>query len=113
MAEGLALRDAARARVEGGLADSGKVRTAETIERVSYKVSQAAAATGVSRYVLYDAIRDGHLLAFQPTVGGDILILSEHLRAWITQRPVSPRTEDACQDEAEGVPLARRTRRAR
>jgi excisionase family DNA binding protein len=96
---------------DGAAAKSGT--RAESVERVSYKVSQAAAATGISRYVLYDAIREGRLLAFQPTIGGDILILAEHLRAWITRRPVQSRIEPAHQDEEEDMPRARDTRRSR
>ncbi|MFL6601900.1 MAG: helix-turn-helix domain-containing protein [Steroidobacteraceae bacterium] len=63
------------------------------IERISYKVSQAAKATGISRYVLYSAIRREHLRAFQPNEGGDLLILVEDLRAWIRGHPAGPRTK--------------------
>jgi hypothetical protein len=65
----------------------------ELIERISYKVSQAAKATGISRYVLYSAIRREQLHAFQPNEGGDLLILVEDLRAWIRRHPARPRTK--------------------
>jgi hypothetical protein len=72
--------------------DAG-VSTRESIERISYKVSQAAKATGISRYVLYSAIRHEKLRAFQPNEGGDLLILVEDLRAWIRRHPAPPRTK--------------------
>lgn len=80
--------------VEAGDASAG--RSAATVpstdlsddrERIAYKVSQAARAVGFSRYVLYDAIREGHLRAYQPMPGGDLIIIAEDLRAWIMRRP--------------------------
>lgn len=61
--------------------------TGAHVERVCYKVSQAAQATGISRYVLYDAIRSGELRAYQPTASGHLVITVEDLRAWVTRRP--------------------------
>lgn len=61
------------------------------IERISYKVTQAAQATGLSRYVIYDAIRDKQLAAYEPNPGGDFLILAEDLRTWIKRYPAQPR----------------------
>jgi excisionase family DNA binding protein len=65
--------------------------SADAEERIAYKVAQAARATGVSRYVLYDAIRARQLPAFEPNPGGDFLILAEDLRAWVKRHPAKPR----------------------
>jgi excisionase family DNA binding protein len=67
-------------------------------ERISYKVSEAAKVAGVSRYVLYDAIRAGDLRAWQPNPRGDRLILAEDLRAWVTRFPAPVRTRDVGND---------------
>jgi excisionase family DNA binding protein len=67
-------------------------------ERIAYKVSQAARAIGFSRYVLYDAIREGHLRAYQPMPGGDLVIVAEDLRAWIMRRPAPSQPDSPVQD---------------
>lgn len=57
------------------------------IERIAYTVAEAAKAVGLSRYVLYGAIRRGELLAYQAREEANYLILAEDLRAWITRMP--------------------------
>jgi excisionase family DNA binding protein len=60
-------------------------------EPIAYKVSQAAAALGMSRYVLYEAIRDEELRAYRPKKGSDLMILPEDLREWVTRHPARPK----------------------
>ena len=67
------------------------VSRAEPLVRVSYKVSQAARVTGLSRGAIYQAIRRGDLQVFEPIPGGDWVILAADLREWLTRRRVSPR----------------------
>jgi excisionase family DNA binding protein len=64
-----------------------------SIERIAYTVSQAAEAVGLSRYVLYDAIRAKELAAHQANEKARILILAEDLRAWVTRMPAQPRKQ--------------------
>ena len=55
---------------------------------IACKVSTAAAMFGVSRYRLYEAIRDQELPAYRPRKGSDLMILIEDLRDWVTRHPV-------------------------
>jgi excisionase family DNA binding protein len=60
-------------------------------EPIAYRVSQAAALLGMSRYVLYEAIRDEELRAYRPKKGSDLRILPEDLREWVTRHPARPK----------------------
>lgn len=55
-----------------------------TPERIAYTVSQAAAAVGLSRYVIYNAITRGELRAYDRV---KFVILAEDLKAWIVGQP--------------------------
>ena len=57
---------------------------------IAYKVSKAAEMLGVSRYRLYEAIRDQELRAYRPNARADLMILPEDLREWVTRYPVQP-----------------------
>jgi len=57
---------------------------------MAYKVSRAAAMLGISRYVLYEAIRLQELRAYQPSTRSDFMILAEDLRNWVTGHQVHP-----------------------
>ena len=56
---------------------------------IAYKVSKAAAMVGISRYLLYDAIRHRELRAYRPNARSDLMILPEDLREWVTPRIAS------------------------
>ena len=94
-------RDSARASVRACDKAAVQQLSSAPIERISYKVSQAAEATGVSRYVLYSAIRNEELQAFQPNPGGDFLVLRDDLREWITRYRANPRGTTRAPIEAE------------
>jgi excisionase family DNA binding protein len=53
--------------------------------RISYKVIEAAKMVGLSRYLLYDAIRNLELPAYRPSPRGDLVLLPDDLRAWVTR----------------------------
>jgi acyl dehydratase len=53
--------------------------------RISYKVIEAAKMVGLSKYVLYDAIRNLELPAYRPSPRGDLVLLPDDLRAWVTR----------------------------
>lgn len=54
---------------------------------IAYKVAKAAAVVGMSRYLLYEAIRNQELRAFRPKPRADLMILAEDLREWVTRHP--------------------------
>jgi hypothetical protein len=54
---------------------------------IAYKVAKAAAMVGMSRYLLYEAIRNQELRAFRPRPRADLMILPEDLREWVTRHP--------------------------
>ena len=58
---------------------------------IAYKVSAAAAMLGVSRYVLYEAIREQQLHAYRPSARSDFMILAEDLRDWVARYPARPK----------------------
>lgn len=58
---------------------------------IAYKVAKAAALVGMSRYLLYEAIRNQELRAFRPKPRADLMILAEDLREWVTRHPVDGR----------------------
>ena len=51
--------------------------------KVSYRIAEAVAATGIPRSTLYEEIRAGHLLTRK--LGARQLILAEDLRAFLEQ----------------------------
>ena len=53
--------------------------------RISYKISEAAKLVGLSRYVLYDAIRNRELPAYRPSPRSDLVVLPEDVRIWVTR----------------------------
>lgn len=55
-------------------------------EQISLKVSDAARACGVSRYVIYDAINKGELPFTDPYENGDRLVLKSDLESWLKRR---------------------------
>jgi len=55
--------------------------------RISYTIAEAAKLVGYSRYVLYDAIRNGELVAYRPNPGGDLRVLADDVREWVTRFP--------------------------
>jgi hypothetical protein len=59
---------------------------------IAYKVSRAAAMVGISRYLLYDAIRHRELRAYRPNARSDLMILPEDLREWVTRHPAEPKS---------------------
>ncbi len=73
---------------------------------VSYKVSEAAQVSGLTTGVLYAAIRENRLEAFQPTPEGHMLILSKHLLAYITRYPVNARARAGVAPRECSVPCA-------
>jgi excisionase family DNA binding protein len=56
-----------------------------TINRISYKVSEAADIVGLSKWVLYEAIRNRELPAYRPSPRSDLLLLGDDLRTWVTR----------------------------
>jgi excisionase family DNA binding protein len=60
-------------------------RVGLSANRISYKVTEAAKMVGLSRYVLYDAIRNMELPAYRPSPRGDFVLLPDDLRAWVTR----------------------------
>jgi excisionase family DNA binding protein len=58
-------------------------------EKLAYRVSEAAALISVSRYRLYDAIRDGEIPYIRLTPNGDMRIAAADLHAWLERSRVS------------------------
>lgn len=59
-------------------------------EPLSLRVDQIAEATGISERVIWDAIRDGNLVARYPTTRPVVPV--EEVRAWLNSLPTeSPR----------------------
>lgn len=58
--------------------------------RRAYKVSEAAKLVGISRYVLYKAIRNHELPAYRRSAQSDFRLLPDDLRAWVTRLQGSP-----------------------
>jgi excisionase family DNA binding protein len=56
-----------------------------SVNRISYKVAEAADIVGLSRYVLYEAIRNQKLPAYRPSPRSDLLLLADDLRTWVTR----------------------------
>jgi acyl dehydratase len=70
--------------------------------RMAYKVSEAARLVGISRYVLYEAIRNQELRAYSYSPRGDLRLLPGDLYAWVTRfgpRPES--SQGSRRDEAK------------
>ncbi len=60
--------------------------------------------SGLTTGVLYAAIRENRLEAFQPTPEGHMLILRRHLLAYVTRFPVNERaraSEGSCDSVVE------------
>lgn len=58
-------------------------------DRVSYNYDEAAAATGVSRDTIKNAVNAGHLVPRYPT--SRPVLLAEDLRHWIENSPTERR----------------------
>jgi excisionase family DNA binding protein len=69
----------------------GEKKTVAAGGAIAYKVSTAASMVGISRYLLYEAIRDQELRAYRPRARSDLMILAEDLREWVTRYPVRPK----------------------
>ena len=65
------------------------MRGGKRTRRISYKVSEASAACGLSTGVLYTAIRQNQLPAYQADPRGEMLVLKKDLFAYITRHPVN------------------------
>ncbi len=66
----------------------------ERANQLAYSVSQAAAVSGFSRFVLYERINGGELPAYKSSPKGDLRILHADLMAWITRIQVTPKTKE-------------------
>jgi len=64
-------------------------RRARVVRPFSYKIREAAVASGLSTGVLYAAIRQNRLPAFQPHPRAEMLVFRKHLIAFITRFPVN------------------------
>jgi hypothetical protein len=62
---------------------------ARAVRPFSYKIREASAASGLSTGVLYAAIRQNRLPAFQPHPRAEMLVFRKHLIAFITRFPVN------------------------
>jgi excisionase family DNA binding protein len=62
------------------------------LERLAYSVTDAAAIIGISRHLLYDAIRNGEIMPKR--CGARTLITADRLRAYLEGLPdgVEPRS---------------------
>jgi excisionase family DNA binding protein len=72
----------------GSLLDGSSIESEvapQPTTRISYKVVEAADIVGVSRYVLYEAIRNRELSAYRPNPRSDLLLLADDLRTWVTR----------------------------
>jgi hypothetical protein len=58
---------------------------------IAYKVAKAATVVGMSRYLLYEAIRNQELRAFRPKPRADLMNLAEDLREWVNRHPADGR----------------------
>lgn len=56
-----------------------------TLPRLSYSIEEAVVASGLSRSYLYEAIRDGRLVASK--AGSRTLLMTEDLHAFISSLP--------------------------
>jgi excisionase family DNA binding protein len=55
--------------------------------RVLYTIAEAAKLVGYSRYVLYDAIRNGELVAYRPNPRADLRVRADDIHEWVTRFP--------------------------
>ena len=58
-----------------------------TTDKLAYTVAEAATAAGVGRTLLFQEIRDGHLIARK--IGRRTIIVREELEAWLQSRPAA------------------------
>ena len=65
-----------------------------TWEKYAYSVPSAAKLVERSRFTLYKEIQAGRLKAHRPNPNGDMLILNEDLKAWLTANPYEPKDEE-------------------
>lgn len=52
---------------------------------IAYKVRQAAELVGISKFLLYDAIKAGQLPVTRAHPRGDMLILADDLHGWLAR----------------------------
>lgn len=64
------------------------------IERIALTVAEAAKAVGMTRWVIYGAIKRGELAAYQANKNSTFFVLPEELRAWVTRLRVSPQQRE-------------------
>jgi hypothetical protein len=76
------------------------VRRPNDVQRIAYTLSQATAASGISRSGLYRLIGEGKLSLRK--VAGRTLLLAEELHALITSAPIAP-IRGAGLDGADGA----------
>jgi excisionase family DNA binding protein len=70
---------------------------------LAYTVAQAAQTVGMSRYVIYEAIRNRELVAYRPGARADLKILPEDLREWVTRHQVEDTVPRETPKEDQGV----------
>lgn len=70
-------------------AEARRVKRRKWVPRIAYKVAEASDASGIGAGVLYAAIRENQLQAYQPTRKGQMVVLRKDLIAYITRFPVN------------------------
>jgi hypothetical protein len=83
--------DASRHDDKGG----GLRRLRPSVRPFSYKVREASVASGLSTGVLYAAIRENRLPAFQPHPRAEMLVFRRHLIDFISKCPVNELASEA------------------